>query len=485
MATLSELVKKRRESGSTVGGALSYGIKERLKEKFDPRQFFDQSGLLTALFPKLRAYKAGRQSLDGNKLSKLSKPEVSFSDTFLESIQSNTKIAAKNSMILPAMHRDINVMRQNIIKLVKLKGGVATNKADMWFMNAKTQEAAYETRFNKKTPTKIEKEDKPQEDESGGLLKMLGDQLSKITDGINSLVTASVAGAISGAMSGIVASVASKLLPMVFSWASIPALGLSLASQQASSADLNNQQQGIIEPIKRAYEAATKGDLKKVAEEIGNINVFTAVGRFGLETSGAMNDVLGKTAEWDKRRTENRNMETAPSPALSDATKFRGTTTDAVKHYEKMYENEKDPEKKKQILGALNQVKKMAEKDSKPVEQKVETKSPTPSPKVETKSQQSTPEVQKKVETGRPEIQPKPEVKTSQVVPEPKIGAVIEKSTEETKTATRESNKPIVNVTEMTENKTVNAPSAPAGNVDVASVYDAEMISLLGIGVPA
>ena len=56
MATsrLTEIVKARRESGEGVTSSLAGGIKERLKEKLDPRRMFNQNGLLTALFPKLK-----------------------------------------------------------------------------------------------------------------------------------------------------------------------------------------------------------------------------------------------------------------------------------------------------------------------------------------------------------------------------------------------------------------------------------------------
>ena len=56
------------------------------------------------------------------------------------------KIIAKNTMSIPWMARDMNVLRQNLIKLVKLKGGkgASTNKADTFFLREDEREAALE-----------------------------------------------------------------------------------------------------------------------------------------------------------------------------------------------------------------------------------------------------------------------------------------------------------------------------------------------------
>jgi len=151
---LADIIKYRRKQGGGVASSLAGGIKEKLKEKFDPRQIFDQQGILTALFPGLKAFKAttGPKQELKDKIA----PSISFEEIVpvLEKINANTRIISKNMMVLPAMHRDINVMRQNIGKLVKLKGASASNKADMYFMKAKEREALYEEQY-KKVPTRI------------------------------------------------------------------------------------------------------------------------------------------------------------------------------------------------------------------------------------------------------------------------------------------------------------------------------------------
>jgi hypothetical protein len=69
------------------------------------------------------------------------------------------------------MARDMNLMRQNITKLVKLQGGAAASRADMFFMKSGERESAYENRFSKagglasKTPTQVGA--KPEEKKKG------------------------------------------------------------------------------------------------------------------------------------------------------------------------------------------------------------------------------------------------------------------------------------------------------------------------------
>ena len=120
MATgrLTDIIKARRESGEGIASSLVGGSKERLKEKFDIRRALPQGGLLTALFPKLKAYTS--KSISDKKL----KPVVSESDTsktqpLFESINFNTKIIAQNSKALPLIQKDTALMSQTLKKIVK------------------------------------------------------------------------------------------------------------------------------------------------------------------------------------------------------------------------------------------------------------------------------------------------------------------------------------------------------------------------------
>jgi hypothetical protein len=179
---LTEIVKYRRSQGGSVTGSLAGGIKERLKEKFDPRQLINQKGLLTALFPGLKTYQAKTFAQD---ISKSSVQTGSFSEIkpTLETIAFNTKMTAKNTMVLPALHRDVNVIRQNMVKLVKIKGGDARTKADMYFMKAKDREDKYERELKKernKNKGLSTLKDSEKDDKKG----LLGTIISSITKGL-------------------------------------------------------------------------------------------------------------------------------------------------------------------------------------------------------------------------------------------------------------------------------------------------------------
>lgn len=155
MATLADLIKSRRESGQGVFGSLGKSLREKIKEKIDPRQFINQSGILVALFPQLKTFKAKPVDVK-KKLSELTKTPESVPPS-VENISMNSEMIAKNTMVLPAIHRDINVMRQNVVKLVKLEGEKPATKADAWFRKAKFRETEYETKITKK----VLKEKKP------------------------------------------------------------------------------------------------------------------------------------------------------------------------------------------------------------------------------------------------------------------------------------------------------------------------------------
>ena len=75
---------------------------------------------------------------------------------------------AKSMVSLPSFARDLNVARQNLVWLIKLKGGKPTNKADAFFLKADEREAKFEVDMAKQksedetgsSPTPEKKEDK-------------------------------------------------------------------------------------------------------------------------------------------------------------------------------------------------------------------------------------------------------------------------------------------------------------------------------------
>ena len=217
MSRLADIYKSEKKSG---GGILST-VGKRALEKIDPRQLFDQSGMLAAMAPTLfKKYSATSMKKEKPALSPT--PQAPLQDAKMDliikqnqDVITNTKISAKNSLMFPGMARDMNVMRQNMVKMVKLQGGTAATKADMFFKTAKEREAEYEVKFQKDrpvSPTPTVSKEKP--GGKGGLLGMLSGLLPAILSGIGAFgakVISSISGAISGLGSLILQGITSAL----------------------------------------------------------------------------------------------------------------------------------------------------------------------------------------------------------------------------------------------------------------------------------
>jgi hypothetical protein len=183
-----DLVKQQRQQGSGILSSVGSAAAGSVRESLDIRNaLFSSGSFLNTLFPNVKGFKAGNNVGKGKSPSLLSGSGSDLSSTKLDQIGENTKIAAKNSLVLPSMARDMNVMRQNIVKLVKLQGGTASTKADMFFMKAGEREAAYENQIGgskqSTSPTKAS-----DEGGSGGiksfLMKLLGGLLAVLAIGV-------------------------------------------------------------------------------------------------------------------------------------------------------------------------------------------------------------------------------------------------------------------------------------------------------------
>lgn len=165
-----DVLLKQRKSGSGVLSSLGSAAYKTTLEKIDPRNYlFTKGSFLKSLFPNVKGYSA-----IGDK-EKISKPEpisspVSSTDGVL--IAQKLDVIGKNTMVLPIMMRDMNVMRQGIVKLVRLQGGTVRDKADKFFQSAKERESLYESQFKKTTsPTKVG--ETPKKEGGFGLLQAL------------------------------------------------------------------------------------------------------------------------------------------------------------------------------------------------------------------------------------------------------------------------------------------------------------------------
>jgi hypothetical protein len=73
-------------------------------------------------------------------------------------LTSSLDVMGRNSMALPIIMRDINVMKQGILKLVKIAGGTQRDKADRFFLASSDREKSYESQIaasKSKSPSKV------------------------------------------------------------------------------------------------------------------------------------------------------------------------------------------------------------------------------------------------------------------------------------------------------------------------------------------
>ena len=148
---LAEIYKQELKSGGLFGAFVS-ALGERRKERTDFRRILPQSGITGAAFQKVfgRPYRYGSsggtmRTIGGGSTTD-SSPAMTEKITRLGI---TSTITAKNTSVLPMMARDMNIMRQNMQKMVKLSGGTPTNKADMFFKRSLDRESMYESRFKK------------------------------------------------------------------------------------------------------------------------------------------------------------------------------------------------------------------------------------------------------------------------------------------------------------------------------------------------
>jgi len=197
MATLADVIRSKRKSGQSRTGSFFGSLKDKLKETIDPRQIFNQTGILTSLFPSLKAYKAKGVGEETGKMiqrrtTELSTAPQSVSEMDLSVIEKNTKISAVNSMALPGLSRDVNVMRQNISKLVKIVGLKPETKADRFFKKSAEREKEFESKFKTRPKltgpnTTISDEEEKSKGFLGSLLSIVGGLIKAITTTIGKI----------------------------------------------------------------------------------------------------------------------------------------------------------------------------------------------------------------------------------------------------------------------------------------------------------
>jgi hypothetical protein len=299
--TLTDLIKSRRTSGEGLVGSVSGSIKDKLREKFDPRRMFNQRGLLPALFPSLRAYQA-KPKTGAMLTSPEFSSELSSSDSTLKIINTNISVLAKNSVVLPNILRDVNVMQKNMAKMVKLKGGTPSTSADRrFFMSAKERETAYKVQSGTKAEELkpvLENEEKTFfEKLFGGLLAGLNSLGVAITSAFGKLLSP-LQKLFSGLLTGMGALNGASILASLgqvlgiggpqLKALLIAALGLYLASKHNEKVDLGvrleNKEAKIAErafkeiPQNMQYGDILKPEEAKTLLESGDEKLITSYG---------------------------------------------------------------------------------------------------------------------------------------------------------------------------------------------------------------
>lgn len=201
MASFTDIYKQELK-GKGVLSSLGSAALKRTKERLDPRNMlFGGSGILSATGQKIfgKGYSAINRSPVGKKIAEGGELKSEALNSLLVSSQrqeAQLTIIAKNTMNSNSMARDINVMRQNIMKLVTLQGGKASRGADMFFKDKDARESAYESQFKSLTkqisPLSTKTEAKKEENPITSFFKTLFSPLSLAIAGLIAVLTGGI-----------------------------------------------------------------------------------------------------------------------------------------------------------------------------------------------------------------------------------------------------------------------------------------------------
>jgi hypothetical protein len=170
---LADIYRKELKTKGLLGALVS-ASGARLKEKTDIRGILPQTGVSGAAFEKMfgKRYKYGGDKQAIRSSGGSDGAATKSMEEKLTRIGVDSKLTAKNTVVLPAMARDMNLMRMNMQKMVKLSGGTPSTKSDMFFKRAGDREAQYEGQYKKNSgglaPTPV-----GEKKEGGGFFDMI------------------------------------------------------------------------------------------------------------------------------------------------------------------------------------------------------------------------------------------------------------------------------------------------------------------------
>jgi hypothetical protein len=170
-----------------MGARAAEKLKDRERQKKNPAKKDDSSDSSSSFATMASSIFAPKEKKNKETSPSKAGTETESTGGISADVLPFLNVIAKNSIVLPGMARDMNVLRQNIAKLVNLKGKEskvkAEGKADKFFQNEDAREAKLEEERKKNTPTKDgkdKKEPKEEKKEGGGLLSGLMDMLNPV-----------------------------------------------------------------------------------------------------------------------------------------------------------------------------------------------------------------------------------------------------------------------------------------------------------------
>jgi hypothetical protein len=185
-------VKSRLEEGAGFGEAFKGGLsdaKKGFEKSLDPKNI--KKEFIKGAFGGddiFSAYMRGRfrdKSKDKKDSGTSPSPEGAGGGGSFSELNTFLKIIAKNALSLHMMARDMNVFRQNIVKLVKMEAKEynknkskkdqieARTGADTYFLRADEAETKLEEERKKYAPKQVTKEDNKEPEKEGGLLNTI------------------------------------------------------------------------------------------------------------------------------------------------------------------------------------------------------------------------------------------------------------------------------------------------------------------------
>jgi len=322
---LAEIYKQEKKIGGSLGSAMG----KTLKEKIDPRQVIDPKGIIAALFPSLKAYKA---SPERELKSPSTSPQISeLSTKDFSELSGAMKVTAKNTLSIPMMARDINLIKTNIFKMTRSLGQTPeTKKTDIFWKNAKQRESMLESAMGslRKTsgfmglsPTSLKKQRDGQTEKTALFVN------ANIS--LEDMMTQAALGQAAGGAAGGVLGKLKSLLPFVFK-AALPIMGIAgiagllyflIKKDSGESQTIDEMQAGggytpdMGGTAGPAPEPATDDELKKARENM-RVSDDPSIRAAAVELD--RQDALKATPTPSEAESKSANI-TTPTPSESES----------------------------------------------------------------------------------------------------------------------------------------------------------------------